>query len=53
MNVDEVKGEKGIRERVLLAWEVRPFTETGSTEIRASFKERTCLDMSEVLMISR
>lgn len=53
LNVGEVKGEKGVKERVLLAWELRPFTETGSTERRAGFKEKICLDMSEVLKISR
>lgn len=47
------KGEKGVKERVLLAWELRPFTETGSRKRRAGFKERMCLDMPEVLMISR
>lgn len=53
LNVGEVKGGKGVKERVLLAWDLRPFTEPGSSERRAGFKERMCLGMSDVIMISR
>lgn len=41
LNVGEVKGEKGVKERVLLAWELRPFTETAQKEEQVL--ERGCV----------
>lgn len=49
----EVKGEKGVKERVFLTWELRLCPETRSPERGTGFKERTCLDMSEMLTIAR